>query len=175
MKTDNYYLKEIESNDIVNIHKGLSDPDVTKYYAVHFTTIEETKTQMDWYQNLKEEGTGIWWGVFGIEDHQFRGACGFNGLEKEHKKAEFGLWLLKEYWGNGTFKEVIPLVFDYAFGEMNLNRIEAYVISENSNSKRALEKMDFKFEGTMRAFEIKDGKPIDVDIYAVLKRDSPLR
>jgi len=26
----NYYLKEIESSDITNIHKGLSNPEITK-------------------------------------------------------------------------------------------------------------------------------------------------
>ncbi|MFL0108799.1 hypothetical protein [Tenacibaculum maritimum] len=59
MSTANYFLKEIVASDINNIHKGLSDTDITRYYDVHFSTLEETKTQMKWYQNLKENGTGI--------------------------------------------------------------------------------------------------------------------
>ncbi|WP_262482797.1 hypothetical protein [Aquimarina longa] len=43
INTKNYILKEIEQSDINNIHKGLSNPEITKYYDVHFSTLEETK------------------------------------------------------------------------------------------------------------------------------------
>ena len=171
MKTKDYYLKEVESSDIENIYKGLSDPDVTKYYAVHFPTIEATQIQMEWYSNLKKEGTGIWWGIYGAEDNEFRGAAGFNNLEKEHKKAEIGLWLLKEYWGNGILKEVMPILFEKGFVDLDLNRIEGYVFNENDKCKNALEKINFTCEGTMRACEIRNGKSMDVDIYSILKSD----
>ena len=171
MKTANYYLKEIEAKDIVHIHQGLSNPEITKYYDVHYSTLEETKEQMQWYSDLKKEGTGIWWGIYGTEDHQFRGACGFNGLEKIHKKAEIGLWLLQEYWGNGILREVMPILFEKGFRALQLNRIEGYVVSDNAKCKRALEKINFTYEGTMRECEIKNGKVISIDIYAILKSE----
>lgn len=171
MKTENYLLKEIEQTDIEHIHKGLSDPEITKYYAVHFPTLESTQEQMDWYSKLKEDGTGIWWGIYSLSDNQFCGAGGFNDLEKHHKKAEIGLWLLKEYWGQGILKEVMPRLFEEAFTKLGLNRIEGYVDSENVKCKAALEKINFTYEGTMRECEIKDGKKMNVDIYAILKRE----
>jgi len=171
MKADNYYLKEIQSTDIENIYKGLSDPDVTKFYDVHFDTLEATKEQMDWYHNLKANGTGIWWGIYGSEDKQFRGAAGFNNLEKNHKKAEIGLWLLKEYWGHGILKEVMSIVFEKGFNELNLNRIEGYVLNDNDKCKKALDKINFTFEGTMRECEMKNGEFLDIDLYAILKKD----
>ncbi len=171
MKTKNYYLKEIVPSDITNIHKGLSNPELTKYYDVHYATLEETKIQMDWYRSLKEEGTGIWWGIFGTDDDLFRGAAGFSGLEANHKKAEIGMWLLPEYWGRGILKEVMPILFALGFEELDLNRIEGYVVSDNRKCKSALEKIDFTYEGTMRECEYKDGRLISIDIYAILKRD----
>ena len=171
MKTTNYYLKEIDNSDIENIYRGLSNPEITKYYDVHFPSIEATKEQMDWYSTLKREGTGIWWGIYDIEDNQFCGAGGFNSLEKQHEKAEIGLWLLKEYWGKGILKEVMPILFEQGFNELGLNRIEGYVLNDNVKCKRALEKINFTFEGTMREFEIKNGKKIDVDIYSLLKNE----
>ncbi len=164
-------MKEIEPKDITNIHKGLSNPEVTKYYDVHFSTLEETKIQMNWYRKLKEEGTGIWWGIYGIHDNQFRGACGFNNLEAKHKKAEIGLWLLKQYWGNGILKEVMPNLFNQGFEKLKLNRIEGYVISENNKCKNALKKINFTYEGTMRECEVKNSQLISVDIYAILKNE----
>jgi len=171
MQTKNYYLKEIVSTDIENIHKGLSNPEITKYYDVHFETLEATQEQMNWYHDLKKNGTGIWWGIYGQDDQLFRGAGGFNDLDKFHKKAEIGLWLLKEYWGQGILKEVMPLLFKQGFTTLGLNRIEGYVVSENSKCKRALDKINFTYEGTFREFEIKNGEKINIDSYSILKRE----
>ena len=130
---------------------------------------------MEWYRNLKKEGTGIWWGIYGIADHHFRGACGFNDLEKTHRKAEIGMWLLKEYWGQGILKEVMPKIFEHGFTQLNLNRIEGFVDHENKKCKAALEKINFTFEGTMRESEIKDGEKLSTDIYSILKSDWNLK
>ncbi len=171
MKTSNYYLKEIQDKDVNLIHKGLSNPNVTKYYDVHFETLEETKSQMQWYKDLKKDGTGIWYGIFGLNDDVFYGACGYNNLEKEHRKAEIGMWLLEEYWGKGILKEVLPKLFEIGFEQLNLNRIEGYVLSGNEKCKKALEKINFTYEGTLRDFEIKNGRLISIDIFSILKSE----
>ena len=171
METENYTLKEIQDSDVNNIYKGLSDPEITKYYDVHFATLKETEKQMEWYRNLKIEGTGVWWGIYDKQNNKFCGAAGFNSLEKQHKKAEIGLWLLKEFWGKGILKEVMPKLFEQGFLKLNLNRIEGYVVSDNAKCKNALEKIYFTYEGTMRECEIKNGEKIDVDIYSVLKAE----
>lgn len=171
IKTTNYYLKEIESSDIENIYRGLSDPEITKYYAVHFPTLEATQEQMTWYENLRKNGTGLWWGIYNHSDNTFLGAGGYNDLEIEHKKAEIGFWLLKEHWGKGIMKEVMPALFGYGFSSLGLNRIEGFVDADNEKCRSALKKINFSYEGTMRDFEYKDGKPTSVSIYAILKRD----
>ncbi|WP_103865900.1 GNAT family N-acetyltransferase [Aquimarina sp. I32.4] len=171
MKTENYFLKEIESSDIDNIYKGLSNPDITRFYDVHFPTLEATKEQMEWYKELKENGTGVWWGIYNQKDYQFCGAGGFNSLDKEHKKAEIGFWLLQEFWGKGIMKEVMPRLFEEGFTKLDLNRIEGYVVSDNEKCKNGLEKINFTYEGTMRECEIKNGKTINVDLYSILKSE----
>lgn len=171
MKNQNYKLREIRDTDICNIHKGLSNPEITRYYDVHFDTLEETKEQMQWYKNLKKNGMGIWYCIYRAEDNVFCGAAGFNGLDKTHKKAEVGLWLLKEFWGKGILREVMPGLFEIGFKDLNLNRIEGLVVSTNMQCKRALEKINFTYEGTMRECEIKNGNTINLDIYSILKSE----
>lgn len=171
LTTSSYYLRAIEAADIAHIHRGLSDPAVTQYYDVHFATLAATQEQMEWYDQLQTEGTGIWWGIYGLEDHQFRGAGGFNGLEKEHQKAEVGLWLLQEFWGQGILKEVMPKIFEYGFETLNLHRIEGQVLSDNHKCRRALEKVNFTYEGTMRECEVKNGQLVSIAVYSILKEE----
>lgn len=171
MKTERFSLKEIEDGDIELIHRGLSDERVTKHYAVHFPTLEDAREQMEWYADLKKNGTGAWWGIYFTQTGEFCGAGGFNGLDREHNKAEIGFWLYPEFWGMGILKEVMPLLFKLGFENFNLNRIEGFVENTNRKCKSALEKINFRHEGTLKECEIKDGNYLDVDIYAILKKD----
>ena len=66
-------------------------------------------------------------------------------------------------------KEALPLITDYGLKQLQLKRIEGFVESENVNCKRAMSKLDFQHEKTLKNFEIKNGKPINVDVYAKTK------
>lgn len=168
IKTDRLLLRQILESDLGNIYLGLSNPDVIKYYGVSYHSLEETKRQMDFYNNLLRDEIGIWWAVCSHTDNAFLGAGGLNSLSKTHKKAEIGFWLLPKYWGQGIMTEAIPLICKYGFENMNLHRIEGIVESDNINCKNAITKLSFKHEGTMKDCEIKNGKFISLDIYAII-------
>ena len=168
LKTDSLLLRQIVDHDLFNIFEGLSNLLITEYYAVSFDSLSATKEQMQWFKNLEETGTGIWWAITSMVNQTFYGAIGFNNLSQTHQKAEIGFWLLPEYWGKGIMKDAIELVCSYAFTKLNLHRIEALVESENKNSKIILLKSDFDYEGTMVDCEIKNGKFISLESYAKL-------
>lgn len=73
---------------------------------------------------------------------------------------------MPENWGKGIMTETIPLIFNYAFNKIGLHIIEGFV--ENENSKKALEKLKFNLEETMKDYEIKNGEFISLDIYSKL-------
>lgn len=171
MQTDRFIIREVEADDIEYIYKGLSHPEVIKYYGVSFHTLEATKEQMQWYEGLRKDKTGIWWCIFTKDTNTFCGAGGYNDADQTHRKAEIGFWLLPEFWGKGIMKEVMPKLLDYGFNELDLNRIEGYVDHNNDKCKKALDKVKFVYEGTMRQAEFEDGKFVDVDIYSRLKSD----
>lgn len=53
-------LRHIGDDDIVSIYKGLSNPEVIKYYGVSFHSLEATEKHMAFYRDLEQNGTGIW-------------------------------------------------------------------------------------------------------------------
>jgi len=109
-KTNRLLLRQFKDSDLENVFKGLSHPDIVKYYGVSFDSIEATKEQMEWFANLEKEETGTWWAICSTDNNQFYGAGGLNNLVKEHKKAEIGFWLLPEFWGKGFMMEALPLI-----------------------------------------------------------------
>lgn len=162
----NILLRQIISSDINNVYKGLSHPDVIKYYGVSYHSLAATEEQMLWFKEIEQNKTGIWWAIVNSDDTLFYGAVGLNNLSNIHKKAEIGYWLLPEYWGQKIMADAVPLVCEYAFQTLKIHRIEALVETENMASKQLLAKLNFNFEGTLVDYEIKNGAYISLDIYA---------
>ena len=161
LKTDRFLLREITDLDLENIYNGLSNPNVIKHYGISFDSMEATKEQLIWYADKKQ----LWWTICALDNQTFYGAGGLNDINNKESKAEIGLWLLPEFWGKGIMKEVLPVITDYALNQLKLNRIEGYVETENVNCKKAMSKLDFHHEKTIRDCEIKNGKLISVDVY----------
>ena len=168
IRTDRLLLRPFVDGDREHVFKGLSDPAVTRYYGVNYDSLEATQAQMDFFAELERNGTGIWWAIGSPDGQAFYGAGGLNNLSKKHRKAEAGFWLLPEYWGLGIMQEAMPLICGYGFEGMGLHRIEAFVETENLNCKKAIEKLGFQQEGTLRECEVKNGRFISLDIYARL-------
>lgn len=171
IKTERLLLRQFAESDLEHVYKGLSDPEIIKYYGVSYQTLDDTKEQMKYFADLENEGKGIWWAVCSSDNKTFYGAGGLNSLSQEHKKAEIGFWLLKEFWGQGIMKEAMPLICRHGFDNLELHRIEGFVETDNLNCKKTMKKLDFNLEGTMKDCEIKNGKFISLHLYAKLKNE----
>ncbi len=162
-------LRPIIDDDIHNIFKGLSHPDIIKYYGVSFNSLEATQEQMDWYKELVLKESGIWFAICSLDNNNFLGAIGLSSLDKKSRKAELGFWLFPEFWGQGIMAKAVPILLHYGFNTLSLHRIEAFVETENQNCKTIMKKLEFQCEGTMIDCEIKDGKFISLEIYSKIK------
>jgi ribosomal-protein-alanine N-acetyltransferase len=169
LHTRRFRLRRIVETDLDWLLASLSDPEVVRYYGVSFYDQEGIREQLNWYDNLLETGTGIWWAISTPQDPALIGAVGMNNLSLAHRKAEVGFWLLPAYWKQGVIKEAFQQVLDYAFMTLELHRLEAWVETENVASMKVLEKQGFRREGTLVDCEVKNDRSISLHIYARLK------
>lgn len=58
---------------------------------------------------------------------------------------ELGYWIAEEYWGNGYAVEASNAILERAFEELDVKEVYASYRCENSQSKRVLEKLGFKY------------------------------
>jgi [ribosomal protein S5]-alanine N-acetyltransferase len=170
MKTNRLLLRRFINDDIENVFKGLSHPQVIQYYGVSYSSLEETKTQMKWFDEIEQNKTGQWFAICSVNNKIFYGGCGLNSINTEHRKGEIGYWLIPDFWNKGIITEALPLVCEHGFTRLELHRIEAVVETENEKSKKTILKAGFIYEGTMKECEWKNGKYISLDMYAKLKK-----
>ena len=85
--------------------------------------------------------------------------------------AELGYWLAEPFWGCGIMTAAVRAVVRYGFESQPIERVEAYVFSNNPASVRVVEKAQFSFEGRLRRSVIKDGQILDSLLFARLRGD----
>lgn len=88
------------------------------------------------------------------------------------RTAELGYYIAKEYRGKGMMTEAVRQVCTYVFDNSDILRIYAEPFSYNAASCRVLEKAGFQYEGTRRCNAVKNGRILDMKMYARLK-DEP--
>jgi RimJ/RimL family protein N-acetyltransferase len=77
-------------------------------------------------------------------------------------KAEFGMAVLKKYWGLGIGTNLINLMLEFA-KKVGLVRIELKVDADNARAINLYKKFDFKIEGKLESYkrinedDLKDG------------------
>ncbi|MCK4381627.1 MAG: GNAT family N-acetyltransferase [Candidatus Lokiarchaeota archaeon] len=76
-----------------------------------------------------------------------------------------------EYWNKNIATEATELLVEYAFNELNLNKLQGGAAVENIGSWRVAEKVGFKFEGIQKANMYVNGKYHDGKTYCILKED----
>jgi ribosomal-protein-alanine N-acetyltransferase len=171
LQTERYLLQQIVPEDQPFIFEGLSHPEVVPYYGVQYKTLEETRVQMVYYDQLWRSGKGTWWKIKDRNTSQNVGAIGFNNYESLHLKCEIGYWLLPSFWGRGIVTEVFPAVIRYLFDVKKVHRIEALIEVENKASCSVAERAGFTLEGTLRDYERKNNRFISLFLYSLLATD----
>jgi [ribosomal protein S5]-alanine N-acetyltransferase len=168
LETERLWLREVTDDDQAFIFEGLSHPEVIPFYGVRYNSFEAAKVQMDWYQTIYREGTGISWKLVHKQTRENIGDISVYFYKPEHRKAEVGFWLLPNFWNQGYAREALHVVIDYWKTEKVLHRMEAFVEDGNTASSNLLEKAGFQYEGKMIDCEIKDGRFISLLIYALI-------
>ncbi len=66
--------------------------------------------------------------------------------------ATIGYWIDKAHAGNGYVAEAVVALTRFAFDELRLHRLEVCIIPRNTNSRRVMQKLNFREEGTAERF-----------------------
>ena len=97
---------------------------------------------------LSHPGQWEWYAMWIIErpDGTHIGDLCFKGLE-DNKNPEIGYGILDEFQGKGYATEAVKLALKWAFGHPEITAVEAESDSDNTASKRVLEKCGFHANG----------------------------
>ena len=103
-------------------------------------------------------------------DGEVIGSVGVFRKDNIHRRtAELGYYIGEAYWGRGYMTSAVKQVCRLVFARSDIVRIFAEPFAHNAASCRVLEKAGFVCEGTMRSNAVKNGRIVDMKLYALVR------
>ncbi len=130
-------------------------------------------TVEDMAKRMNESGpNSVYFHIRTLDTDQFIGFVVLHSIEWNNQCGLLAIGIGEpEFRGHGYSSEALQLIINYAFRELNLNRIGLDVISTNPRAIRAYQKAGFQMEGTMRQAVLRDGQPADRIIMGILRSE----
>lgn len=155
LETERLILRPWDESDAEEYYKYAKDDRIGPPCGWHpHTSVEQTRQVIRDYFSAPEifaivlKETGLPIGSIGLHFDN-------RDIVKEDNEAELGYWLGVPYWGQGIIPEASREMLRHAFEDINLEKVWCGYYEGNEKSKRAQEKVGFKFQKVIEKIPVK--------------------
>ena len=170
---DHIVLREFEPTDADVVYETVSRNYEHLKRFMHWITPGYSRTSAAEFIERsivdREERRTLGFGIF--RDGEFIGSIGFVNFDWAAKKTELGYWIDSTAEGKGIVSAASQRLIQFAFDELEMNRIEIRCSTENKRSTAIPERFGFTQEGVLRQAEFRNGKLHDFAIYSLLAKE----
>jgi ribosomal-protein-serine acetyltransferase len=172
--SENIILKQIELSDSDDIFSAIDNQ--REYLGKWLPFVETTRVVDDtkgFIRSMLEPEIESREYTFVIHfNGDFAGLIGFKGTDRQNKKTEIGYWLSEKYQKKGIVFESVKALLNFAFNELEMNRVQIKCATGNIPSRNIPLRLGFRFEGIERDGELLAGGVFtDIEVYSLLKND----
>lgn len=115
-----------------------------------------------WYESLVTRSDAVVFSVVHRECQQYLGNCWLWGIHPVHRSAELRILLGHERArGQGLGTEACGGLVDFAFHQLNLEKVYLYVLADNQPAIRCFEKAGFQHEARLQREYFVEGRYCD--------------
>jgi RimJ/RimL family protein N-acetyltransferase len=144
-ETQRLVIRTLSLNDVPELTKILSDPDVMKYSIRGVCDEAATRRFIDWCLKCYLSHRIGPWALIEKGSDKLVGFCGVspeevNGVEE----IGLGYRLAKQYWGMGLATEAVQAVLRVAFSQKQFASVVAVIEPDNGASLKVAEKAGFR-------------------------------
>ncbi len=148
------------------------DPEAMRYWS--HEPLHDLAAAREYLDGIDEgftERTLFQWAITERDDDRLIGTVTLGDWSHRNRRVEIGFMLSPSHQGRGIAAGAVRAVLDFAFGPMDLHRIEADIDPRNAASARLLERLGFEREGVLRDRWFTYGEWSDSILYGLLRRD----
>ncbi len=171
LTTERLTLRKMSVYDSGDMYDYARRPIVTKYLLwEEHESEQQTYDFLSYVSDAYKRGDYFDWAVTLTDSGKMIGTCGFTSFDFDHGRVEVGYVLNPDFWGQGIATEAVGAVIEFAFTELNANRVEIHFIEGNNASLRVAEKCGMTFEGYLKQYMLIKGEYKNIG-FAAITRD----
>lgn len=172
LTTERLILRWLDETDAAAQYAIYSDDVAMRYWsAPAWTDMAQAHANIEQSMESYHSGNGLRLAIALRDTGEMVGNVSFYAFSESNRRCDIGYALNREHWAKGYLGEAMTAALDYAFTELDLNRIEADIDPRNEASAKLLERKLFQKEGYMRERWIVNGEICDTVFYGLLRRD----
>lgn len=164
------------TNDHFNnlITFSLNEPDLWKFSLVRGDGEANLKSYIKMALDQRNDGTSYPFIVFDKKTHKYAGSTRFYDFQKHHNTVQLGYtWYGKEFQRTGLNRNCKLLMLNFAFEELNLDRVEFRADAQNQRSINAMKAIGCTEEGILRQNCASPDGRRDSIVLSILKDEWP--
>jgi RimJ/RimL family protein N-acetyltransferase len=119
---------------------------------------------------LRSRGEFLGLAVTDASKRPFLGHVMLHTLAWRHRRGEIGYWLAPGARGHGVGRTAVSLLVDWAFDELELERLEITTTPDNGPARALAASLGFTEEGVLISRNLERGRRVDIVILARLRK-----
>ncbi|MEH7884837.1 GNAT family protein [Bacillus sp. JJ1609] len=169
-------LVPMEMEQLDDLWNAANAQEIWEYTSSKIKSREDMKLTIEAATGEREKGTQIPFVVLDNESGKIIGSSRYLDLSESHKSLEIGwTWYHPDYWRTRVNTETKFLMLQYAFEEMDRNRVQFNTDSRNFRSQTAIARLGAKKEGVLRKHRIISGGYVrDTVVFSIIKEEWPM-
>lgn len=142
------WLRPLEHRHLEKTLEWANDPELMR--LLNRARAVSKGEHEQWFASLGERKDCRYFAIETIPQAIHVGNIWLWNIEPQHRRAELRIVMATDYTGKGAGTEAITRLCSYAFEQLNLHKVYAYVLAINPRARRAFEKAGFVLEGTLQ-------------------------
>lgn len=170
-------LRPVEKSDLPAFTTWFSGYELQRMMTPGAIRLVNTDAEEAWYRSMLDSKDTWLYAVDAIDDPhhpdgRLIGSTSLFRVDGKNRSAMFGIAVADAAMrGRGYGGEIIDLMLEWGFLELNLHRIELRVMAFNEGAMRLYERKGFAREGALRDAIWREGRYWDEHVMAVLRPD----
>lgn len=170
LKGKRCYLRLLSQADLPNRVEWINDEENIQTLLFDWPTSLEKTTK--WYQAVLLDNAKLHFSIVDNQTDTLIGMTGLLNIDRINHIAQLYITIgNKDYRGQRLPDEVIPLVLEYGFTELEMKKIYLYTLPNNERARHVYERSGFQIDGILRQQVYCRGKQQDLYVQSILKEE----
>jgi ribosomal-protein-alanine N-acetyltransferase len=167
LNTERFVLRRMTLGDAPRLFEMLRDPHVARFTA--HRPLRGMPEAVELVRNVGLDFAtrrAVRWAVSHDPQGPLVATVGLHDWDRYHRVINVGFDVDREKWGQGIATEILSAVTQFTSDVLDVNRVQADVMTGNEGCMAVLERLGFEREGLQRERLYKDGTFHDVVLFA---------